>query len=142
MQIIAYGAFALLGLIWGSNFIFVKWAAVSITPEQIVLLRIIFGFMPLFVFALVTRALHWRDFRHLHHFMVMAVLATAFYYLAFAKGTVLLLSSVAGMLSGAIPLFTFLTAWLARKFTRVGLVRCADVSWRCQFAGLGRSMTA
>ena len=79
MQVVAYGAFALLGLIGGSNFIFVKWAAVSITPEQIVLLRIIFGFMPLFVFALVTRALYWRDFRHLHHFMVMALLATAVY---------------------------------------------------------------
>ena len=32
--------------------------------------------------------------------------------------------------------------WLARKFTRVGLVRCADVPWRAQSAGLGRSMTA
>jgi drug/metabolite transporter (DMT)-like permease len=40
----------------------------------------------------------------------MAVLATAFYYIAFAKGTALLLSSVAGMLSGAIPLFSFVTA--------------------------------
>jgi drug/metabolite transporter (DMT)-like permease len=111
-QVTAYAAFALLGLIWGSNFIFVKWAAVSISPEQIVLLRIIFGFMPLVVFALATRSLHWRDLRHLHHFTVMALLATAIYYFAFAKGTVLLLSSVAGMLSGAIPLFTFVTAWL------------------------------
>lgn len=40
----------------------------------------------------------------------MSVLAMAFYYFAFAKGTALLLSSVAGMLSGAIPLFTFVTA--------------------------------
>jgi len=31
---------------------------------------------------------------------------------------------------------------LARKFTWVGRVRRADVPWRCQFAGLGRSMTA
>ena len=111
-QATAYVAFALLGLIWGSNFIFVKWAAASISPEQIVLLRIIFGFVPLVVFALATRSLHWRDLRHLHHFTVMALLATAIYYFAFAKGTVLLLSSVAGMLSGAIPLFTFVTAWL------------------------------
>lgn len=111
-QVTAYAAFGLLGLIWGSNFIFVKWAAVSISPEQIVLLRIIFGFIPLVVFALATRSLHWRDLRHLHHFTVMALLATAIYYFAFAKGTVLLLSSVAGMLSGAIPLFTFVTAWV------------------------------
>ena len=111
-QVTAYIAFSLLGLIWGSNFIFVKWAAVFIAPEQIVLLRITFGFIPLVVFALATRSLHWRDLRHLHHFTVMALLATAIYYFAFAKGTVLLLSSVAGMLSGAIPLFTFATAWL------------------------------
>ena len=75
-QTVAYGAFVLLGLIWGSNFIFMKWAAASITPEQIVLLRIVFGFMPLFGFALVTRSLHWRHLRHVHHFMVMALLAT------------------------------------------------------------------
>lgn len=107
---LAYAAFAALGMIWGSNFIFVKWAAVSISPSQIVLLRVLFGFVPLLVVALATRALRWRDLRHVHHFVVMSVLATAFYYFAFAKGTVLLLSSVAGMLSGAIPLFTFVTA--------------------------------
>ena len=44
--------------------------------------------------------------------LVMSILATTIYYLAFAKGTVLMLSSVAGMLSGAIPLFTFVTAFI------------------------------
>ena len=38
----AYFAFALLGLIWGSNFIFMKWAAQEITPGQIVLLRVVY----------------------------------------------------------------------------------------------------
>ncbi len=107
---LAYAAFAVLGLVWGSNFIFVKWAIPYISPPQIVLLRVLFGFLPLLAYALATRALHWRDWLHVHHFVVMAVLATAFYYIAFAKGTALLLSSVAGMLSGAIPLFTFLAA--------------------------------
>ena len=106
---LAYAAFASLGLIWGSNFIFVKWAIPFINPMQIVLLRALFGFLPLLAFALATGALRWRDWRHAPHFFVMAVLATAFYYIAFAKGTALLLSSVAGMLSGAIPLFTFVT---------------------------------
>ncbi len=36
----------------------------------------------------------------------------------------------------------FTPGWLARKLTRVGRVRRADVPWWCQFAGLGRSMTA
>jgi drug/metabolite transporter (DMT)-like permease len=104
----SYIAFALLGVIWGSNFLFMRWASAYISPAQIVFLRVLFGFVPIFLVALYARALSWRHLRYLHHFFVMSLLATVFYYFAFAKGASLLLSSVAGMLSGAIPLFTFL----------------------------------
>lgn len=87
------------------------WAAEHVTPLQITLLRVVLGFLPILALGLATGALRWSHARHLHHFAVMSLIATALYYLAFAKGTVLLLSSVAGMLSGAIPLFTFLAAW-------------------------------
>ena len=97
-------AFCFLGLVWGSNFIFVKWAAVHISPVQITLLRVIFGFIPVVVYALWRGDLSWSQLRHGHHLVIMALLATALYYYAFARGTVLLPSGVAGMLSGAIPL--------------------------------------
>ena len=109
---IAYLAFALLGLIWGTNFIFTKWASLLISAEQIVLLRALFGFVPLLVVALARGALSWSHLRHAHHFLVMALLATSLYYYAYAKGATLLLSSVAGMLSGAIPLLTFACAFV------------------------------
>ncbi len=112
MKNIAYFAFALLGLIWGTNFMFMKWAVEWISPAQVVLLRSFFGFLPILVYALAIRALSWRHIRHAHHFLVMALLATAVYYYLYAKGTTLLLSSVAGLLSGAIPLFTFVCALL------------------------------
>ena len=105
-------AFVFLGLIWGSNFIFMKWAAEEITPAQIVLLRVVFGFLPVFLYALSLRALRWQHIRYAHHFIIMSLLATAVYYFAFAKGTALLPSSIAGLLSGAIPLFTFVCTWL------------------------------
>lgn len=112
MNRLAYLAFLLLGLIWGSNFLFMKWAAVWITPGQIVLLRIAFGFLPILLLAMWRGVLNWRHVRHLHHFMAMALLATAIYYFAFAAGTALLPSGIAGMLSGAIPLFSFVAAYL------------------------------
>jgi drug/metabolite transporter (DMT)-like permease len=112
MKNIAYLAFAVLGLIWGTNFIYMKWAVALITPAQVVLLRVFFGFLPILIFAVASRALRWSHLRHAHHFLVMALLATDVYYFAFAKGTAMLLSSVAGMLSGAIPLFTFACAFL------------------------------
>ena len=105
-------AFLLLGVIWGSNFIFMKWAAQLLTPAQIVLLRAVFGFLPVLLYALSQRALRWEHIRHAHHFIFMSLLATAIYYFAFAKGAALLPSSIAGLLSGAIPLFTFICAWL------------------------------
>ena len=124
----AYLAFALLGVIWGSNFIFMKWAAQHISPSQIVLLRVVFGFIPIFPFALARRALRWEHLRHTHHFVVMALLATAVYYLAFAKGTALLPSSIAGLLSGAIPLFTFLCACLFLREEHINLIKAAGVA--------------
>ena len=92
-----------------------KWAAALISPAQVVLLRVLFGFLPIFVLALYRGALRAADLRHWRHFVVMSVLATAFYYYAFAKGTALLPSGVAGMLSGAIPLFTFVMSALLLK---------------------------
>ncbi len=123
-----YVAFALLGVIWGSNFIFMKWAVKDITPSQIVLLRVVFGFLPIVGVALAKRALRWDHLRYVHHFIVMSVLATVLYYLAFAKGTALLPSSIAGLLSGAIPLFTFICAWLFLREERLTLTKAAGVA--------------
>lgn len=112
MKNIAYFAFALLGLIWGTSFMFMKWAIEWISPAQIVLLRVFFGFLPILIYALVRRSMSWSHARYIHHFLVMSLLATSVYYFLYAKGTALLLSSVAGLLSGVIPLFTFGCAFL------------------------------
>ncbi len=121
-------AFLFLGVIWGSNFIFMKWAAEEISPAQIVLLRAVFGFLPVFLYALSKRALRWQHIRHAHHFIVMSLLATAIYYFAFAKGTALLPSSIAGLLSGAIPLFTFVCAWLFLSEEHINVTKAAGVA--------------
>ena len=114
-------------MIWGSNFIFMKWAAQEVSPSQIVLLRVGFGFLTIFLFALAKRVLRWEHIRHVHHFVIMSLLATAVYYFAFAKGTVLLPSSIAGLLSGAIPLFTFICAWLFMSQEHINMTRAAGV---------------
>ena len=105
-------AFISLGVIWGSNFIYMKMASELISPIQIVLLRVLFGFVPVFIYSYKIGALEWKQLRYSGHFVAMALLATAIYYYGFAKGTSLLLSGVAGAVSGAIPLFSFLLAVL------------------------------
>lgn len=109
---LTYLVFALLGLFWGSNFIYMKWAAEFITPAQITLLRVFFGFVPLALVAWRKGVIHRNQLRHVPHFFVMAVLATAFYYFAIAEGTALLPSGIAGVLGGSISLFTTIATLL------------------------------
>nr|WP_299245072.1 DMT family transporter [uncultured Halomonas sp.] len=108
----AYIALVALGIIWGSNFIFMKWATDLISPTQTVFLRVLFGFLPLALAAWRAKVLKRDQLRHLPHFAVMSVLATTFYYYGFVAGTARLPSSIAGLLSGSIPIFTFICAFL------------------------------
>lgn len=103
---LTYIAFIFLGLLWGSNFIYMKWAAALISPAQIVLLRVFFGFLPLAFVAWRKRVIARSQLRLLPHFLAMAAVATAFYYYAIVRGTELLPSGIAGVLGGSISLFT------------------------------------
>jgi drug/metabolite transporter (DMT)-like permease len=105
-------AFILLAIIWGSNFIYMKMASELITPMQIVFFRVLFGFFPILFYGLVRRELDFNHYRYVHHFVVMALLATIIQYYGFAKGTTFLLSGVAGAVTGAIPIFSFILALL------------------------------
>ncbi|HDS1818133.1 TPA: DMT family transporter [Pseudomonas putida] len=134
MKKTAIAAFVFLGVVWGSNFMFVKWAAQLISPLQITLLRVLFGFVPVLLYALATKALRREHWRHAHHFLVMSLLATAVYYFAFAKGTALLDTGIAGMLGGAIPLFTFLCAWLFLRSEQLNAIKTLGIG--VGFAGI------
>lgn len=103
-------AWVALGLIWGSNFIFMKWATDYITPLQVACVRIALGLFPVLIYAIAKQQIRLVHWRHAVHFLVMACLASAVYYYGFAKGTSLLPSGIAGAVSGAIPLFSLLAA--------------------------------
>lgn len=124
---LTYLVFALLGLFWGSNFIYMKWAAELITPAQITLLRVFFGFLPLAFVAWQKRVIHRGQLRHLPHFLVMAVLATASYYFAIAKGAALLPSGIAGVLGGSISLFTTIATLLFLRTEKPNALMLAGV---------------
>ncbi|MFF1946861.1 DMT family transporter [Rhodococcus qingshengii] len=96
-----------LGVVWGTSFVFTHLAAQHFSAAQTTPLRVVFGLIPVVLFALATGAYRLWHLQHLQHFLVMSVSATALYYYAYAAGTYRLDSGVAGALSGSIPLFTF-----------------------------------
>lgn len=105
-------AWLLLGLIWGTNFVFIKWSTDAVTPMQVVLVRVVAGFLTVAAYALITGQLKLSNLKHSLHFMVMACLAAALYFYGFAEGTALLQSGLAGAVSASIPLFSLLAAVL------------------------------
>lgn len=122
-----YAAFVLLGLLWGSNFIYMKWATALISPAQIDLLRVFFGFLPLAFVAWRKGAIDRGQLRHLPHFLVMAAIATAFYYFTVIEGTALLPSGIAGVLGGSIALFTAISSLLFLRTEKLNALMAAGV---------------
>ena len=108
----AFLAWIALGLIWGSNFIFMKWTTALISPGQVVLVRVVIGFIPVLCYAVITKQLQLKHSRYFLHFFAMSCMAAVVYYYGFAKGTSLLPSGIAGAVSGAIPLFSMIAALL------------------------------
>lgn len=111
----AIAVFLILGVIWGSNFIYMKWASQLISPLQVVFLRVLFGFIPVLAYAYYKKTIKIEHFKYSFHFFIMSLLGTTVYYYFFVKATSLLLSGVTGALSGSIPLFAFLLAAIFLK---------------------------
>lgn len=127
MTLLPITMFWVLGIIWGSNFIYMKLASDLITPLQIVLLRVLFGFVPVAVYAVYKGTLKAGHVRHIGHFLVMSLVATIGYYYGFAKGTSLLLSGVSGALSGLTPIMSFLLALLLLAEEKASVLKVGGI---------------
>ncbi len=120
-------AFCALGLIWGCNFIYIKMAANLITPMQIVLYRVVLGFICVAAYAIFKGYIRISHLKYSIHFAVMSLLAASVYYLAYVKGIVLLMSGVAGALSGSVPLFSFILAVIFIPEEKITLTKIIGV---------------
>lgn len=119
MNLFVSALFLGLGIIWGSNFIYMKMAAVFIDPMQVVFYRVLFGFIPVFLYAMYKNIIKLEHLKYSFHFLIMSLFAAVIYYYGFVKGSSLLLSGIAGALSGSIPLFTFLVASIFLKDEKI-----------------------
>lgn len=124
---IFYAAYLALGIIWGTNFLYMKWAAQIITPSQIVFLRVMSGFLPVLGVAIVQRQIRLSHLKLAHHFFVMSLLATTIYFYCFVKGTALLNSGIAGALSGSIPIFSAIAALLFLKGEKINILKSIGI---------------
>jgi drug/metabolite transporter (DMT)-like permease len=114
MKLKEWGAFVVLGLIWGSSFLWIKIGVENITPFVLVTLRISFGLVGLLVVMAVQRQSFPRDRNTIFKYIFMGVFNLVIPFLLITWGETKIDSSMAAILNGAQPLFVIVIAhfWL------------------------------
>ena len=105
---------ALLALIWGSGFLWIKLAIRGLSPVEVTLARLILGSAVLFAVVAARRYSLPRAPVIWAHLIVAALFANAAPYLLFAVGEQHVASSTAGMLNATTPLWTVGVAMATR----------------------------
>src|SRR5690242_7076769 len=104
---------ALLALLWGSGFLWIKLSLRGLTPTQIVLVRLALGALVLQPIAL-ARGMRLPAGRAVWgHLFVAALVANAIPYTLFGVGEQTIGSNAAGVINATTPLWTVLIAFLA-----------------------------
>lgn len=119
------GQFAMLALAWGASFLFIKVGLEGLSPSQVVLGRLLSGFLALVVVSLVSRQRPPREPVVWLHLAVVSVLLCVVPFLLFAWAEQHVASGLASIYNATTPLMTTLVALLAlpgERPTRSGLV--------------------
>lgn len=114
MKLKEWGIFGLLGLIWGSSFLWIKIAVAEVGPFVLVSFRLLFGLIGLLAIMFFTKRSFARDRQTWIRFAIMAIVNTAIPFVLISWGETKIDSGLASILNGTVPLFTIVIAhfWL------------------------------
>ena len=122
MQRATTARLALLALIWGSSFLWIKLALRGLSPAEVTLARLVLGSAVLFALVAVQRSAVPRSLVVWGHITIAALFGNAAPYLLFALGEQHVASSTAGILNAMTPLWTIVIA-LATRHQRATSLR-------------------
>jgi drug/metabolite transporter (DMT)-like permease len=110
MKIKEWGAFVLLGLIWGSSFLWIKIAVEDVAPFVVVSFRVLFGLIGLLAVMVWQRQSIPRDRPTLLKYLFMGVFNVVVPFLLITWGETHIDSSLAAILNATTPLFVIVIA--------------------------------
>lgn len=124
-----YLAFAALALIWGASFLFIKLAVRDMSPEVLLLLRSVTGFLALaIILRIIGRPLFGRAWRtRIFSFAFMAVTNAVIPWIAIAWGEEHISSGLASILNSTTTLWTAVLIYWVVPSERPSFVNYAGV---------------
>ncbi len=112
MRLKEWAAFWLLGLIWGTSFLWIKIAVGHVPPLTVAALRLGIGLIGLLAVVAVRRQRFPRDFPTLRAYVTLSLVQSAIPFGLIAWGETKIGSGLAAILNGTTPLFTIVIAHL------------------------------
>ncbi len=113
MKLKEWVAFTVLGLLWGSSFLWIKIAVENVSPFVVVALRVSFGLISLLAVMYWQRQSIPRDRATLLKYLFMGVFNVVVPFLLITWGETHIDSSLAAILNATTPLFVIVIAHFA-----------------------------
>jgi len=117
------GAFILLGLIWGSSFLWIKIGVEEMDPATLVAYRVSIGAVAMLAYLRITGQRLPRSARELAPLAVLGMVGTALPFFLITWGEQYIDSGTAAVLNSLTPIFSLILAGLILRTESVTLVR-------------------
>lgn len=124
------GLFWLVGLIWGTSFLWIKIAVGDISPIMLVAFRTLFGAVGLGAIIIFNKQVtfEWRKVKkHLFDFLILGFINVTLPFILVSSAEQYIDSGTASILNGTNPLFTILLSPIFIKDDRITLPKAAGL---------------
>jgi len=116
---LSFGLLFLLGLIWGSSFLFIKFTVLSLKPLTAVFLRMLVAALCLFIYLKIKKIILPIKKKDFINYFIIAVLGNAFPFFLVSWAEISINTNVTGIIMGLMPITTVFLAYFFVKEEKI-----------------------
>ena len=118
---LSYALLFLLGLIWGSSFLFIKFTVISLEPITAVLLRMTVAASCLFVYLKIQKIILPLEKKDITNYFAIAILGNVFPFFLVSWAEISINSNITGIIMGLMPIITVFLAYFFVKEEKINI---------------------
>ena len=118
----------ILGLIWGSSFIFIKYSIYTITPITAVLLRIFVAALCLFIYFKYSKKFLPFTRKDIKNYLTIAILGNVLPFILVSWAEIKVSTNLTGIIMGLMPITTVMLAYFFVKEEKINTLTFLGVA--------------
>lgn len=120
-NILSFILLSLLGLIWGSSFLFIKFAVLSLKPLVVVFLRMAVASLCLFIYLKIQKKFLPLEKKDIINYFAIAILGNVFPFFLVSWAEISINSNITGIIMGLMPIITVFLAYFFVKEEKINI---------------------